>query len=76
MLRLLFPILIAVAVGAFAMTTKLEMKINPEGPARLFNAMHHRIAGLSILVIGVILLFLPDYKERIYNEVSDTIKPL
>jgi len=64
-------LLIAVAVGAFAMTTKLEKKINPEGPAQSFNARHHRIAGLSILAIGIVLLFLPDYKERVYNEVSD-----
>ncbi|MFA5831891.1 MAG: YeeE/YedE thiosulfate transporter family protein [Bacteroidota bacterium] len=65
-------LLIAVAVGAFAMTTKIEKKVNPNGPAQSFNGMHHRIAGLSILTIGAVLLFLPDYKERVFNEISDS----
>lgn len=63
-------ILIAVAVGAFVMTTMIEKKVDPEGPAKDFNEMHHRLAGMAILAVGVVLLFMPDYKERVMNEVS------
>lgn len=62
--------LIAMAVGAFIFTTKIEKKVNPNGPAKSFNEMHHRFAGIGIVALGVVLLFLPDYKERVLNEVS------
>lgn len=62
--------LIAVAVGAFAMTTKIEKKVNPEGPAKSFNELHHRIAGVSLVAVGIVLVFLPDYKQRLLDEVS------
>lgn len=64
-------LLIAVAVGTFIMTTKIEKKINPDGPAKSFNILHHRIIGIGVLVLGVILVFLPDYKERLFSQVSD-----
>ncbi|MFA6456925.1 MAG: rhodanese-like domain-containing protein [Bacteroidota bacterium] len=63
--------LIAVAIGTFAGTTLIERRVNPEGPAKYFNGVHHRFAGVSILVLGIFLVFLPDYKERIFSEVSD-----
>jgi rhodanese-related sulfurtransferase len=63
--------LIAMAVAAFAITTKIEKNVNPDGPAKLFNRMHHRLAGITIVVVGVVLLFLPDYKERLLAEVSN-----
>ncbi|MDP1675952.1 MAG: YeeE/YedE thiosulfate transporter family protein [Bacteroidota bacterium] len=64
-------ILIAVAVGAFMMTTMIEKKVNPEGPAKSFNTTHHRLAGVGILLVGIALLFLPDYKERLFNKISN-----
>jgi rhodanese-related sulfurtransferase len=64
-------ILIAVAVGAFMMTTMIEKKVDPDGPAKSFNTKHHRIAGVGILAIGFGLLFLPDYKERLFNKISN-----
>ena len=64
-------LLIAVAVGAFIMTTMIEKKVNPEGPAKSFIQTHHRIAGIGILAVGIGLLFLPDYKERIFDKVSN-----
>lgn len=63
--------LIAVAVGAFAMTTIIERKVNPDGPAKSFNGFHHRFAGVAVLGLGIVLIFLPDYKERLFSEVSD-----
>ncbi len=62
--------LIAVAVGAFIMTTMIEKKVDPNGPAKNFNPLHHRLAGIFVLGVGVVLLFMPDYKERVMNEVS------
>lgn len=63
--------LIAVAVGAFVMTTMIEKKVNPEGPSKMFNSTHHRLAGFGILAVGIVLVFLPDYKERLFTEVTD-----
>ncbi len=63
-------ILIVLAVGAFIMTTMIEKKVDPEGPAKGFNEMYHRLAGITVLAVGVVLLFMPDYKERVMNEVS------
>lgn len=63
--------LIVMAVGAFAVTTMIEKKVDPNGPAKMFNAVHHRIAGAGILALGLVLVFLPDYKERMLDKVSD-----
>ncbi len=63
--------LIGMAVGAFAITTMIEKKVDPDGPAKSFNGRHHRIAGVGIVLIGVALLFLPDYKERMIERISD-----
>ncbi|MFA6439282.1 MAG: rhodanese-like domain-containing protein, partial [Bacteriovoracaceae bacterium] len=65
-------LLIAVAVGAFVLTTIIERRIDPEGPSKSFNGFHHRLAGIGILLLGVVLVFLPDYKERMLNEISET----
>lgn len=62
--------MIAVAVGAFSITTKIEQKVNPDGPAKSFNGMHHRLAGVSIIALGLVLVFLPDYKQRLLDEVT------
>ncbi len=64
-------IMIAVAVGAFIMTTMIEKKVNPEGPAKSFNNTYHRLAGVGVLTVGIALLFLPDYKERLFTKVSN-----
>lgn len=63
--------LIAMAVGAFVMTTIIERKANPDGPARSFHASHHRLAGTGLLALGAVLVFLPDYKDRISAAVSE-----
>ena len=62
--------LTAIAVGAFMFTTKLERKINAEGPAKEFNLKDHRLAGAGVVLLGVVLVFLPDYKQRLLNEVT------
>ncbi|MBI2430302.1 MAG: YeeE/YedE family protein [Ignavibacteriales bacterium] len=62
--------LIGMAVVTFVMTTMIEKKVNPDGPARAFNALHHRLAGMGILIVGMVLVFLPDYKDRMLEKVS------
>ncbi|MEW5798333.1 MAG: YeeE/YedE thiosulfate transporter family protein [Bacteroidota bacterium] len=62
--------LIIVAVGAFMLTTMIEKKVNPDGPAQSFNVFHHRLAGSGIVALGIVLVFLPDYKQRLLDEVS------
>lgn len=63
--------LIVVAVGAFIATTIIEKKVDPNGPAKSFNLLHHRLAGTAVVIVGIALLFMPDYKERVMNEVSE-----
>ncbi|NUN69526.1 MAG: YeeE/YedE family protein [Bacteroidetes bacterium] len=62
--------LIAVAVGAFIMTTIIEKKVAPDGPAGSFDHTMHRYAGIAVLAVGVVLLFLPDYKDRMLAKVG------
>ncbi|MDD8016935.1 MAG: YeeE/YedE thiosulfate transporter family protein [Bacteroidota bacterium] len=64
-------LLIVVAVVTFIMTTKIERKVNAEGPAKDFHPHSHRLAGTGIILLGVVLLFLPDRKERLVGKVSD-----
>ncbi|MBW7888981.1 MAG: YeeE/YedE family protein [Bacteroidetes bacterium] len=69
-------LLIAMAVGAFYFTSKIEQKVNAEAESFTFNKKHHAIAGGSVLALGVALVFMPNHKERILSEVmkSDYIK--
>ena len=62
--------LIAMAVGAFIFTTRIEKKVNSKGPAQSFERLPHRLAGIGIVTLGVVLIFLPDYKQRLLDEVS------
>lgn len=63
-------LMIVAAVGAFMATTTIERKVDADGPAKSFNGMKHRIAGAGMIALGIVLVFLPDYKERIAAEVS------
>lgn len=62
--------LIAVAVGAFIMTTMIEKKVAADGPAQSFDTKLHRLAGIAVLALGVVLIFLPDYKDRLATTVG------
>ncbi len=65
-------LLIAVAVAAFVVTTRIERRVNPSGaPSLRFPAASHRLAGAGLLGVGVLLLFTPDYKGRLLAKVSD-----
>ena len=65
-------VLIVVAVGAFAVTTLIERKTNPSAPSLEFKSAKHRIATVGVLLLGVILLVLPNRKTFLINKVSST----
>ncbi len=64
-------IMIAVAVGAFVLTTKLEKKLNPETTVGSFPLRYHRLAAALVLVVGVMLAVTPDRKTRLLADASD-----
>ena len=64
-------LLIAVAVGAFIATTKIEQRINPSSGSKVFPVRRHRIAGLAVVLAGVLLVFLPNRKEHLLAKVSN-----
>lgn len=64
-------LLIAVAVGAFFVTTRIERKVaGSEAPSREFTAWKHLAAGAGVLLLGLVLIFLPNHRTRILNRVS------
>jgi rhodanese-related sulfurtransferase len=65
-------LLIAMAVGAFSVTTRIEKKVDPEGaPSLAFPGFKHKAAGLGVLALGVVFIFLPDYKTRLIRRVAN-----
>lgn len=64
-------IMIAVAVGAFIVTTRIEKKINPESGAFRFPAAKHRAAGALLLAVAVVLFAVPDRKARLMARVRN-----
>ncbi len=65
-------LLIAAAVTAFAATTWIEKRVAPvSAPSLRFARRPHVLAGAALLVLGGVLLVLPDYKSRLLARVSD-----
>jgi len=64
-------LLIAVAVGAFAITTRIEKRANPVSESFRFPARIHRWAACGVLVLGVILALLPDRKASLLAKAAD-----
>ena len=63
-------ILIAAAVLAFAVTTRIELRVNPGSPARSFPVRYHRLAAAGVLAVGIVLAVLPDYKTRLISRAA------
>jgi len=64
-------LLIAMAVGAFFATTRIEKKVaGTQAPSQAFTAWKHLAAGAGIVVLGLVLIFLPDYKTRLMRRVA------
>ena len=65
-------LLIAIAVGAFAVTTNIEKRVNPSSaPSLAFLRRYHVAAGAGVLLLGVALLFVTDRKTHLIERVSD-----
>ena len=65
-------ILMSVAVGAFYITTIIEKRVNTSSaPAFAFIPSRHIAAGISVLALGIVFLFMPNRKEHLINKVSD-----
>lgn len=64
-------LLIAVAVAAFNVTTRIERKVaGPSAPSSTFPVLQHWLAGSGVLALGLALVFLPDYRTRLLRKVS------
>jgi rhodanese-related sulfurtransferase len=63
---------IAMAVAAFFVTSKIEQRVAGQlAPSRAFASSKHIAAGTLLVVLGLVLVFLPDYKTRIQHTVAD-----
>jgi len=65
-------VLIAFALIAFAVTEMIEKRVNPNAPSRAFHSRRHMIAAGVVLLVGAMLISLPDRKSRIIAAVSTT----
>jgi len=65
-------LLIAIAVGAFAVTTLIEKRVNrASAPSLEFKSRKHVAAGVGIFALGILFIVLPDRKTHLINKVSD-----
>ncbi|MEO8587581.1 MAG: rhodanese-like domain-containing protein [Acidobacteriota bacterium] len=64
-------LLVAAAVAAFAATTWIERRVAPaSAPSLRFSRRSHVLAGALLLVLGSVLLVLPDYRSRLLARAS------
>ncbi len=64
-------ILIAVAVTAFAVTTIIEKRVNKTAaPSLEFKPVRHAAAGIAVVALGVLFIFMPDRKTSLIEKVS------
>jgi uncharacterized protein len=64
--------LIVVAVGAFAVTTIIEKRVNKiNAPSLQFRPIKHFAAGIAIVALGVMFISMPDRKTTLIEKVTD-----
>jgi rhodanese-related sulfurtransferase len=63
--------MIIIAVFAFIVTTKIERKINPSSGSKEFPFRNHFLAGTSVVILGIMLIFLPDRKTSFLAKIAD-----
>jgi YeeE/YedE family (DUF395)./Rhodanese-like domain. len=64
-------ILIAVAVGAFTITTVIEKRANKSSaPSLEFTPLKHKIAGAGVVLLGVVFVFLPSRQVHLIEKVK------
>ena len=65
-------LLIAIAVGAFAFTTMIEKRVNKtSAPSLQFRSLRHLAAGVAVVALGTLFIFMPDRKTHIMDRVTD-----
>lgn len=64
--------MIAVAVAAFILTTRLEKKVNRNSAAQAFPIKWHRAGAALVLSTAVLLATVPDRKTRLMSEAADS----
>jgi rhodanese-related sulfurtransferase len=65
-------LLISMAVSAFTVTTMIEKRVDKtSAPSLAFKSSRHISAGMFILALGILFVFLPDRKTHMINKVSD-----
>ena len=68
----IFALLMTViAVGAFALTTKLERHINPASGTHAFSPRRHRLAAAVLFGASFVALLTPDYRARLLARAGD-----
>ncbi len=66
-------LLIAIAVGAFAITSMIEKRVDKtSAPALAFKSYKHITAGSLVIALGILFIFLPDRKTHLIDKVSNT----
>ena len=65
-------LLIAIAVGAFAVTTIIEKRVNKDSaPSLQFKPLKHAAAGTFAVALGVVFIFMPGHKTSLIDKVTD-----
>lgn len=64
-------LLIAVALSAFAATTWIERRVNPQSDSFAFPRRTHRWGAAAVLVLGLLLAALPDRKANLLARAAD-----
>ncbi|MGA9115340.1 MAG: rhodanese-like domain-containing protein [Bacteroidota bacterium] len=63
--------MIAGAVGAFMITTRIERRVNPASASHGWKAGLHRLAAAGALGVGLLAALLPDYKTRMMASAAE-----
>lgn len=63
--------MIAIAIAAFAVTSRIEKHVNPDAPAAAFPSGRHRLAAAALVLIGVFAAAWPDYRDRLFARAAD-----
>ncbi|MGA9117725.1 MAG: rhodanese-like domain-containing protein [Bacteroidota bacterium] len=63
-------VLILFAVLAFALTTRIERKVNPENGTQRWPVRKHVASGGFVLLLGAVMIVLPGRKQSLLNEVA------
>ncbi len=64
-------LLTVVAVGAFALTTKLERHVNPASTSSGFSLRRHRLGAAVLLGAALVAMLTPDYRTRLLARAAD-----